>query len=157
MAVTLTAALTASAGWGYLPIAGPAPLRFQAPPRPKSTLKPLPPLEVKQPAGPGDADSAEQSPGDVGSSVPAASSGADANAAAPAIPEAPADSTASGAGAGAEGTVSQDGLLTPQMLVKYFLSGPTNAPANSVFIPLGFRPPQPGTPPSSQATYSTSP
>lgn len=153
-AVTLAARLSVSAGWGYLPVAGPAPLRFQAPPRPKASLKPLPPLEIAEPAG---APSEPEPAGGAGGNARTGSTGAAANTTSPPTPGTQADSAASATGAGADTAGSPDGLLTPQMLVKYFLSGPTNAPANSVFIPLGFRPPQPGAPPSSQATYSKSP
>jgi hypothetical protein len=154
IAVTLMATLNVAAGWGYLPVAGPAPLRFQAPSRPKASLKPLPPLAVTEPAG--TASDTESADG-VGAKAQTGSSSAAANTSAPTPPDTQADAPASAMGAAANATASQEGLLTPQMLVKYFLSGPTNAPANSVFIPLGFRPPQPGTPPSSQATYSRSP
>jgi hypothetical protein len=121
----------------YLPVVGPSPLRFRPAFIPSTNLvvalsptpvKPTAPLPVeKEPA-------------------PAAP--------APVIVHEPAPKTEQ------TNTVVEpprpDGVVSPQMLLKYF-NHPTNGNAAGVNAPLDFNPPRPVEPPSSKAEYSTPP
>ncbi len=56
---------------------------------------------------------------------------------------------------GGTGDLTPDGVVSPQMLLKFFNKS-TNGPSTTVIAPMDFRPPNP-TPLPSKATYSTGP
>lgn len=142
----LLAVSSAGAGVGYLPTVGPVPLRFETPPAPKPAHRPLPPLEQFDASRP---------------AVPCESAAADA-ALAPAQPSGEPVSAVSPAPLPAVTNLVQAPppvaeVVTPQMFVKYFTGARSNAPANAVFLPVGFRPALPNTGNSSTATYTVGP
>lgn len=165
------------AGRGYLPAVGPPPLRFAQPPPPTPVVPiVLPPLEpapgaVLTPDGP-DAGTHVN----PGARSVAVSSGPEAGAT-PRGTRTPGSGTrlwpATNAnpmvGFGTDdplpplsAVVPLDGseLLTPQLFMKYFSARPgTNTTGNgiTVFTPVTFVPPQPILPPSSSATFETTP
>jgi hypothetical protein len=151
---------TAWAASGYLPQAGPLPLRFRvplphitehaevpvAPPLPAPIALPAPPMPPAPP--------------EVFNAAPAKAVKPVAITNGPPL-EYNARESFSEPLPGA----SADAVISPQMLIKYFTppaNASTNAPGAGVAAPMGFTPPPvpapPATPPSSsKATYSTSP
>ena len=151
----LTAALCATAGPGYLPKVGPPPVRFERPtPAPAEPPVVLPPLAViePRPTSP-QLDTAVPAPVTPNEPVHPVESAPPSEALI--TPERPAlmmepPST---------NTVAIDqGILGPQMFMKYFTGQPgTNGSGISIFAPVGFVPPLPATPPSSSASFQTTP
>jgi hypothetical protein len=154
-AVWVLGVATAWADAGYLPLAGPMPLRFRVPAPPVSDqvnapvapavaapiILPTPPM----PPGPKEPANAQP--------IQSVTNGAalEYNARPPAISSGP--------------VMAPDPVISPQMLIKYF-TAPTNAPVNAntegVTGPVGFTPPMmasptPLPPPSSKVTYSIPP
>jgi hypothetical protein len=143
---------TVLADAGYLPLAGPSPLRFRvvatamseppAPPVPPATISlPSPPM----PAAPKETNGVPP--------VPAATNG-------PALEFNARDSAKVSAP-----TNAPDAVVSPQMLIKYFTTlSSTNATTNSalekVIDPVGFTPPiivPPPTPPASNKPANPAP
>jgi hypothetical protein len=134
----LSVAAAASPGPGWLPLAGPTPLRFSPAPRPRDNRFVLPvPVPAPEPA-------------------PVVSQ---ANKAPPAssAPEPPASIPRAGNGMAQPPVESSppDAVVSPQMLLKYFTKS-TNS-AVPVAAPLDFTPPKAAGAPPSRATYETGP
>ncbi len=143
-AALLGLAFTVSAGPGYLPVVGPAPLRFQAgsPPSANIIKMPLPPPDPP----PSAAKSA--------SAAPPSAADAQTNAAPAAVP---ALLTVTNNPVSPEAApANSEPKISPEMLLKYFTPS-TNRPAGGVIAPLDFTPPALAKPASSTATYSTQP
>ena len=145
----LAMAVSATAGPGYLPTVGPAPLRFQPPP-PPTAVEPvdLPPLAVTEPPAKPTTHGAEAAeptsppspPVDPG--TPSLEQAAlEPPPAAPMVPLPP----------------PVPGPMAAQMFLQYFTGhAGTNSMGLSVFAPVGFVPPLPlSAPPSSTATFQT--
>lgn len=144
---------TVWANAGYLPQVGPVPLRFRIPPPlpvnqaaaplPTPITLPTPPISSSTPETP-------QAGPEKEIVVPKPGPAVEIEAGAPAFIRPP--------------VVAPDAVISPQMLIKYFMNS-TNAPTNNapgVGVPFGFTPPAAGTPvstspPRSKATYSISP
>jgi hypothetical protein len=128
------ALISSWAGMAYLPAIGPAPLRFL--PALKPFTQSVPPLPAAAQPAPPPGEKAEKPSGPVAPSQPINVSPATG----------PTDTGAEPAPA--------DGVISPQMLLKYF-NKPTNSNAPNVKAPLDFIPPRTGEPRSSKAEYST--
>lgn len=162
---------------GYLQVAGPVPLRFLAepipgepyllPPLSLTDVTPMPPEEpASAPAATNIATApiAEEEPTvplpkppePPSADVTAAAlenlfSGANANPLGIPAPQNPAPLTPD-----SQQKASDMLVVTPQMLIEYFKPGrvATNGVGASIFVPVGFRPPEAVLPsPSSKATY----
>lgn len=170
--LSCSAALSATAGAGYLAVIGPAPLRFETRPRPlPRAIAMLPPLNMQDPLPP----------------APATNTVAEATPPSPPPPPPPAVATNLPVA-----TISQvpivpllpptnppvllvptplppptgpllsplfdpndpNSLLTAQMLIHYFRPQGTNAAGANIAVPL-FIPPRPASPPSSTVRYTT--
>jgi hypothetical protein len=151
-------AATAWADAGYLPQAGPMPLRFRVPPPPPAehTDAPMPPLlpaPIVLPAPPMPSQPPESSnapPSNTGKPV-AVTNGP------------PLEFNAREPVAGPT-IIAPDAVISPQMLIKYFTvptSAATNAPIAAPVTPMGFTPPPvtPSAPPPTpgKAAPSTAP
>ena len=153
------AALAATAGPGYLPTVGPPAVRFEKP-APATAESPLvlPPLVViePRPAVPS-ADPANPlaQPGPLAPSEPGN----------PLIDVAPLDSVAAPNApmmtmdpSATNAAQIDPSVLAPQMFMKYFTGRPgTNGNGVSIYAPVGFVPPLPVAPPSSSASFRTTP
>jgi len=146
----------AAAGPGYLPVVGPPPLRFAAPPAaPSDKLIPLPPLTVIEPRPPAASEPAapaasSATPGIEGTSTERP--GIDPFAV-PTTEPAPLDSLGAPLPAPAQAE-----NIVPQMFMKYFTGRVgTNGPGVSIYSPVGFIPPQPVAPPASSSSFQTTP
>lgn len=143
-------ALGASAAPGYLPTVGPPALRFAPPPPPPALLAFLPPLAVVEPRP------------DLPPPEPAPSSAETTNAAVEPLFSDPfaVPPVAERIPSAVTNTIvvlpPEPQTLAPQMFLKYFLGGGTNAAGVSILSPVGFEPPLP-LPPSSSATFQTVP
>ncbi len=141
---------------GYLPQMGPVPLRFRTAPTPATRqfsqlvpvqglpAAPLPQLPVTLPAP----------------AVPAATA-APASAPAPVSKQPAVEYDARDFGAGALPAPRPDLIVSPQMLLKYFMPS-TNGTETTALAPVGFTPPTAALPkpipqPSSHPTNSTTP
>jgi hypothetical protein len=119
------------ANLAYLPAVGPAPLRFQPDFKPVKHIVATPPPEPAQAAAPvAPAKAQPVAPTPAPEPTPVVVQPA-------AVVEPP----------------KPDGVVSPQMLLKYFNRG-TNADA-ATSPPAGFTPPGQIEPPSSKASYST--
>lgn len=128
---------------GYLPAVGPANLRFLPEARPATNLAAIalpPPVEEPDSQPP---------PAEVAASPPAPS-------APPAAPPPETNSPVSLSPLPPAAAPMTDPMISPQMLLKYF-NRSTNGAAGGVIAPMEFAPPSSAKPPSSTATYSTSP
>jgi hypothetical protein len=144
-AALLGLAFAVSAGPGYLPAVGPAPLRFRTDPPPATNV-------VKMPLPPPDPPP----------STSAVATDTQTNAA-PATPAAAAPSAAPVLLTATNSPVTPDAApassepkISPEMLLKFFTPS-TNRPSGEVIAPLDFAPPATAKPASSTATYSTQP
>ncbi len=164
---------TVWADGGYLPSAGPLPLRFRVPCAPivsqvNNSFPPpfLPPLF---PPPPGSAPISLTTP-----PIPASAPDNAIAAKGPAAPGTATNGLALGSDArrfvtGPASATAPDALVSPQMLLKYFTNSAsasgnvaTNATSLGVIAPLGFTPPPvptaaPTPPPIGKPTSSTSP
>lgn len=154
----LAMALSATAGPGYLPVVGPAPLRFQAPPVPPPTEPiELPPLATVDPAPkPATAPDAPVAT----NSTPAAPVPPDP--AALSLDEAPLDPPQAPPLTvpllpNAPQTQPDQGSMAAQLFLKYFTGQTgTNSTGITLIAPVGFIPPMPqSAPPSSTAKFQT--
>ena len=137
-------AFAVSAGPGYLPTIGPAPLRFRAelPPAVNVVKMPLPP-PAPAPAAPPPSSTTPTAAADIPTNA--------APAAAPVL------LTATNPPVTPEAVpASSEPRISPEMLLKYFTPSP-NRPASGVIAPLDFAPPATAKPASSTATYSVHP
>ncbi len=162
------AALSASAGAGYLTVIGPAPLRFGGRARPVArALALLPPLLMQDPLPPAPPTNAVTQatvtnpppetvtvapPAPVVTNLPVVTTLAVTN---PPVVLLPGPLSPTGPLLGPLFDPNDpNSLLTAQMLIHYFRPLGTNASGASVVTPL-FTPPQPAPPPSSTVRYST--
>jgi hypothetical protein len=136
-------AFAVSAGPGYLPVVGPAPLRFQAgsPPSANLVKMPLPPPDPPSSAAKS-TSAAPPSAADAQTNVAPATAVLLTATNNPVAPEA--------------APASSEPKISPEMLLKFFTPS-TNGPAGGVIAPLDFTPPAMAKPASSTATYSTQP
>ncbi len=164
LALTSLAALSASAGAGYLAVIGPAPLRFEGRARPTPrAIAMLPPLLMQDPVTPAPPTNvvalATTNPPPPTVTPPAVTNTAlvtTITVTNPPIVLLPAPIPP------ATGPLlspmfdpnDPNSLLTAQMLIRYFRPVGTNGAGTSVIGPL-FLPPPPAPPPASKATYST--
>ena len=137
----LGASVFGSANPGYLPVVGPAPVRFRAVFAPATNFAVLPPPVIAE-SEPVLVKPDTLNPLNTTTNVqpPAAEEAPPANA----LPYSPMENSAPGE------------VISPQMLLKYFTKN-TNHSGASLIGPMNFTPPQPTQPASSTATYSTSP
>lgn len=152
----LVVAMCATAGPGYLPVVGPPALRFKPPASFVAEPVPLPPLAIVEPqAAVPASDLTETIP-----SLPAADS---TNAPAPTpldlIVLAPLAGPLAPDATNVTAVVqTEPEVLVPQMFMKYFTGRVgTNSSGVSIYAPVGFVPPLPIAPPSSSATFQTTP
>ena len=150
----LAAAMCATAGPGYLPLVGPPPLRFEAPPpraaepfilSPLAFVEPRPAVPLVEP---------------LTSITPTPS--LDTNITAPPPPSPNLTTPLPGAEpTPANAIVAAPSFiepLGPQLFMKYFTGRHgTNSTGISIYSPVGFVPPTPIAPPSSSATFQTTP
>lgn len=160
----LVATVSAAADSPYLPVSGPAPLRFHRPPEHKPAgprLAPLPTIDPR-PAEPSPVPSApvagatavsSNSPSEtlsrpsIGEPVPAVASE-------PVSPPPPFNPVVTN---GIEFVRPDTENLTPQMFMKFFSGRPgTNSSGLTIIAPMPFVPPAPPAP-SSTATFQTTP
>lgn len=132
---------------GYLPKAGPAGLRFAPPAKPRPAyLPPLPITPDPQPTA-----VSEPAPGSAGNSVTTHVTGQTSPRKAPAATDAV--NANQGNRAKTAGSPAESGLVTPQMLLKFF---PNGKPAGYEMLlndPVSFQVPVRETRPSSSASY----
>ncbi len=137
-------ALSTMAGAPYLPLVGPPPLRFAAPPDLTKKLISLPPIALTNPVShlsmPKPIAQTQTNAAPIAMTLPAP-----APTAVPGTNAPPANLDIGG---------GQADLIAPQMLLRYFSRG-TNT-SSTVVAPVGFTPPS-GSPGASSASYSTSP
>ena len=135
---------TAWADTGYLPQTGPMPLRFRVPPPPVAE-------HVRAPVAPPPSAPIALPPPPMPPAPPVASNAAPANIVMPVVPtngpalEFEAREPVIGPGPAA----APDGVISPQMLIKYFTTPAilgTNAAGMGVVAPVGFTPPPVTTP-----------
>jgi len=131
---------------GYLPVVGPVALRFLAPAQPvtNQAQTPLPPPVAPPVNPPPPAEVAVKTSAPAPSAPPAAP---------PADTNPPVDLSTS---APAATSSPPDPMISTQSLLKFF-NRSTNGPSSAVIAPMNFAPPASAIPPSSSATYSTSP
>ena len=153
----LAAAMCATAGPGYLPLVGPPPLRFEAPPTPATAPFILSPLAVVEPrpAVPLVEPPTPVTPTpalDANSPVPLALF-PNQTGPLPEVDPTPADTT--------NVILAAPAHLDPlgsQLFMKYFTGQHgTNSAGLSIYSPVRFVPPAPFIPPSSSATFQTTP
>jgi len=137
---------TAWADAGYLPQAGPMALRFRVPPAPVAEHPHAPPAPTPPPPAPIALPSPSMlsAPPETTNAAPTMIFKPAPMTNAPAL-EFEAREPISGPGP----TAAQDGVISPQMLIKYFTTptnSSTNAAVRGVVSPIGFTPP-PVTPP----------
>jgi len=140
-AVAYSSAFFACASPGYLPVVGPAPLRFRPVLQPSRHV-PAPPA----------ASTTEPNP------IPEKTKIVEPVTAPATLLSAPAPEPPVAAGqtnAVVEPSRPED-VVSPQMLIKYFNKS-TNGSSTMITAPIDFTPPRSGEPPSSKASYSTSP
>jgi len=150
----------------FLPVIGPAPLRFSVTPPPLRSNT-LPPLAMSDPVVPVPTNSIADSaslellgppiPSTTNTLTLAAASGplpvpqlaatAGTNAVAPLV--------ASPFAVPSLSDTNEPPVLSPQMLVRFFTQPGTTNRSMSVALPVGFDPARPITPPSSSATYTS--
>jgi len=154
----LAVTIAASAGDGYLPAVGPAPLRFELPASPKvSPAVVLPPLVLVETNRP-----TPQVP-PMASIVAEIPSSVETNAVTSAGPVEPLVLAPEIVPDAIQTNAMQDmvplvGALNPQMFMHYFTGRPgTNSSGVSIFTPVSFVPPVPVPPPSSSAAFQTTP
>jgi hypothetical protein len=155
----LAAALCATAGPAYLPTVGPPAIRFEKPaPVPAESPVLLPPLSFiePRPAVPSaEPASPLAQPGPLAPAEPANPLVDVAPLDSVLPPNAPAtvmDPSATNA------ALPDPSALAPQMFMKYFTGRPgTNGNGVSIYAPVGFVPPLPVAPPSSSASFQTTP
>lgn len=138
----------------YLPLAGPAPLRFEADMAqtfvfsPAKSDDPTPVVETVEPPANAAPETALVS-----------TTNTNANAAQPTLVTPSIGESTASTPAAASPAAGDMLVVTPQMLAEFFkpMPGATNGAGVSVFapVPLGFTPPVERTPPSSRATYRT--
>jgi len=159
----LAVALSATAGEGYLPTVGPAPVRFETPAPPAPVTVAFPPLVFIEPRPLTDTNEtvAPASPAESVPNLPGA-------APTEVTPPPPAEVTIfvsplgplepTGVATNSLAAPAETEVIAPQMLLKYFMRpAGTNSAGVSIFAPVGFVPPQPLAPPSSSATFQTTP
>ncbi|HZQ45620.1 MAG TPA: hypothetical protein VFC07_01300 [Verrucomicrobiae bacterium] len=137
-AAYLSVLILGRADTAYLPAVGPSPLRFRPDFKPVAHIVYSPPPTVSQPDVPLPAQKVEK----VSVPVPPTP---------PPEPIPAIDKT--------NGIVEPprpEGVVSPQMLLKYF-NRPTKGNSAGVSAPIDFTPPPSAEPPSSKATYSTPP
>jgi hypothetical protein len=148
-------AATAWADRGYLPVAGPLPLRFRVLPPPVSDqasapAAPAPPAPISPPLPPMPSVPKETAP--VPPIQPVTNGPTlEYNAREPVTGSAP--------------VMAPDGLISPQMLIKYFTTpakAATHATSAEAMAPVGFTPPMvatpgPTPPPANKGTNATAP
>lgn len=166
-ALLLAAAVSAAADSPYLPVAGPAPLRFSHPAVQKAPTFQLPPLATVDPRPaapdgpaipvPAHAAGASNSPA-ASPSVPVPDNAGGLTNPVPAFSEPLAPLPFNPVVTNAIEVVRPDTEnLTPQMFMKFFSGRPgTNGPGVSIIAPMPFVPPAPPAP-SSTATFQTTP
>lgn len=167
--LSCSAAVSATAGAGYLAVIGPAPLRFETRPRPlPRALAILPPLVMQDPLplAPSTNTVAEVPPPNppppaVATNLPVATI-----TQVPIVPLLPPTNPPvvlvptplpppTGPLLGPLFDLNDpNSLLTAQMLIHYFRPQGTNTSGTSVAVPL-FIPPRPASPPSSTVRYTT--
>ena len=161
----LTSLATAGPTPVYLPVLGPGPLRFRAPPPPpgdRPVLPPLPkgdevPIVKEEPVMPylvPDLSTLLTPPAPLALPPPVLDEPA------PTVIKASSPVLAPSATTTISGPVVESdsgNLLTPQMLVQFFRSqaGRTNGTGTILAVPAFTPPPPPTPPPSSTATFST--
>jgi hypothetical protein len=130
-AACLLGAATLWADTGYLPLAGPVPLRFRVLPPPvvEPASPPVPPAPIELPVPPKPVESKEPM---VIPPIQPVTNGPplEFNAREPAIGSAP--------------VMAPDAAVSPQMLIKFFTGSPgavTNSSNEKVMAPVGFTPP----------------
>lgn len=131
----------------YLPMIGPAPLRFQAPPHPPMAA-PVPLVQDPIP---------EPEPDSTAAASPAATNPPPAQLEAVVIvAKSPDPADATNAPPAVLGPTDAS-LITPQMMMHFFQRkfGDTNGPNTDVVLPFVFTPPVPLSRPASKATFST--
>ena len=147
--------MSATAGSGYLPVVGPPALRFQLPPVLVTNQIILPPLAVIEPRPPEDnapTPNPSSLAGDAMNQAPN-SPLLDPLAIPPVI-----GPLAAGTTNVIIVTPSDPDGISPQMFMRYFTGRQgTNAAGIAIVPPLGFIPPVPIVPPSSSATFQTTP
>ena len=159
------------AGWAatlqadYLPVTGPAPLRFQAPAAPREVV-PLPPLRMVDPpppvSPPPDLASARTNslagqkgaPPTASQAAALAASGGTDGSVLPVAPP-PGNDLPPVAGESLPPSSAVSPIVTPQMLVQFFWGAGSNAPPRAFVMPTFVPPSPPDVAPSSSATYST--
>jgi hypothetical protein len=159
-AVGLLGVATAWADAGYLPLAGPLPLRFRLPPvlvaeHASDPLPPPPPAPIVLPTPP-----MPPEPPQTSNAAPAKMDKPVAVTNAPAL-----EFDAREPVTGPASATSPDGVISPQMLIKYFTvsaNPATNAAGVAAVGPIGFTPPPvtapaPTPPAASKAAPSTTP
>jgi len=142
-------ALGVSASPGYLPVVGPAPLRFRPAAQSVTNL-------VRMPLPPPDPPPATPPPTPL---TPPAAAVTEAKTAPPAAApsSAPVILAPTNSPAGPDATpFGSEPMISPQMLLKYF-NRSTNGTVSGVIAPVDFAPPAVARPVSSTATYSTNP
>jgi hypothetical protein len=167
---------------GYLPLAGPPPLRFALPPvattdspSQNSALPPLPILNPPSAAGAAETNQSPAAAAITNAPSPAlqTTAGSDTNSPPSPLANNPADVSATAGfllpvllaplapdpnAPGGYGLGPAGGPLTPQTFLRYFTPAGTNlANGASVIVPVSFVPPEPVQPPSSSATFETTP
>jgi hypothetical protein len=130
---------------GYLRVVGPAPLRFRPPPHPASLPSVPPPAPAEASPAPVVPAVAVPDFSVVPSLLPTPPAPAPATTQAPTAPSSDTNPVI-------EPARSED-VVSPQMLLKYFNKS-TNGTTTGIIAPIQFAPPQPGSAPSSTATYS---
>lgn len=157
----LAVALSATAGQGYLPTVGPAPVRFETPAPPAPVTVALPPLIFIEPRPLTDTNETVASASPAAATEPGAAPTETATSP-------PAETTVLVSPLGPLESIGvttnplappvDTEVIAPQMLLKFFMRpAGTNSAGVSIFAPVGFVPPQPLAPPSSSATFQTTP
>jgi len=155
----LAVALCATASPGYLPTVGPAPLRFETPAPLATVPVVLPPLVFiePRPAAGTNETVASASPTN-GPNTEAAEVMTPGPAEIPILASPLGPLVPIGVPTNPPAAPFDTEVVAPQMLLRYFMHPVgTNSAAISAFAPVGFVPPQPLAPPSSSATFETTP
>jgi len=140
---------------GYLPLVGPAPLRFLAEPAPATVVTNRPPLPAPIPAPTAATLSFEEDEVLDWADLPAEGTNSAAIVArSPLFSFLPGGDTNA---IGAFSTQPSNELITPQVLLHYFHQrfGETDDPAAGVVVPLMFIPPQLGPRSPSKAVFAS--
>jgi hypothetical protein len=150
----LAVAVSVAAGPGYLATVGPPALRFErAPAPPSGTALAFPPAS---------AEPRSSSPDEKPSPLVAPQASVETTNAAPALsplePSLLGISPESSPGDLSTRVSPETGFPGPQLWLKYFIGPPgTNSTGAVILSPVGFVPPLPFIPPSSSATFQTTP